>query len=109
MVTGWVPLKRSIRQGQYENYRCGRPIGGAAEVDSQQVTLDEIDGPNRATDLVVPGDSPEWRNFKRLIQDEDELWYFTSPPDFFFQCAGRMGYVIFRNRKRVENYVAIMN
>ena len=73
-----------------------------------KVTLDEIEGPNRAKDLIQPGDCATWRAFKSKIREEDELWYFISPHDFFVHCAGRMGYVIIRNGKQVDNYVAIM-
>lgn len=74
-----------------------------------KVSLEEIDGPNRADDLIGPQDCPEWRAFKSLIVGEDELWYFTSPPGSFLRSAGRMGYVILRNGEQVDNFVAIMN
>lgn len=74
-----------------------------------KVTLDKVGGSSRAKDLISPSDCPEWRAFKKLLQEKDELWYFTSPFDSFLHCAGRMGYVILRNRKQVDNYVAFMN
>ena len=74
-----------------------------------KVTLDEIEVKNRAKGLISPEDCPEWRKFKSLIQEGDELWCFTSPPKFFFHCAGSMGYVIIRNGEQVDNFVAIMN
>lgn len=73
-----------------------------------KVTLEEIEGPRRARDLISPGDGPEWRAFKRRLREKDELWYFTTPSDFFMHSAGRMGYVILRRGKQVAHFVAIM-
>lgn len=73
------------------------------------VTLDEIEGPNRAPDLIKPADTPAWRAFKEQLARDDELWYFTSAPETFRRGAGRMGYVILRNGKQIAHFIAIMN
>jgi hypothetical protein len=70
---------------------------------TSKVSLDEIEGPDRAPDLSKPSDCPEWRSFKSGIMTGDELWHFTSPPDSFRHGAGRMGYVIIRNRNQANN------
>ena len=74
-----------------------------------RVTLGEIEGPNRAPDLIKPADTPAWRTFKDKLEPHDELWYFTSAPESFVHGAGSMGYVILRNGKQVAHFVAIMN
>ncbi len=74
-----------------------------------RVTLDEIEGPNRAPDLIKPADTPAWRAFKDRLARDDELWYFTSAPETFGHGAGRMGYVILRNGKQIAHFIGIMN
>jgi hypothetical protein len=74
-----------------------------------RVTLGEIEGPDRAPDLIKPADTPAWRAFKDKLERHDELWYFTSAPESFGHGAGRMGYVILRNGKQVAHFIAIMN
>ena len=76
---------------------------------NSRVTLDEIEGPNRAQDLIDPADSSEWRSFKSMLQAGDELWYFTAPSASFSHAAGRTGYVILRNGKQISHFNALMN
>ena len=76
---------------------------------NSRVSLAEIESPNHASDLVNPGDTQQWRAFKNRLEPGDELWYFTSLPEFFAKGAGRMGYVILRNGKQVVYFNAMMN
>ena len=74
-----------------------------------RVTLGEIEGPDRAPDLIKPADTPAWCAFKDKLKPNDELCYFTSAPESLVHGAGSMGYVILRNGKQVAHFVAIMN
>ena len=76
---------------------------------NSRVTLAEIEGPNRAPDLVKPADTPAWRDFKGRLEAHDELWYFTSSPESFGHGAGRMGYVILRKGCQVAHFNALLN
>ena len=76
---------------------------------NSRVTLGEIEGPDRAADLVKPADTPQWRAFKERLEPGDELWYFTSPSESFRNGAGRMGYVILRKGMQVVHFNAMMN
>lgn len=76
---------------------------------NSRVTLAEIEGPERAPDLIKPADSAAWRAFKDKLLPQDELWYFTSPPESFGHGAGRMGYVILRHGKQAASFTAMMN
>lgn len=73
------------------------------------VTLAEIEGPQRAADLIAPGDGADWRAFKAKIAAGDELHYFTSPPTSFPGGGGRMGYVLLRGGRQVAVFVALMS
>lgn len=74
----------------------------------EAVSLDEIEGSDRAPDLIKPADCPEWKSFKSRIEARDELRYFTAPQEAFVHGVGRMGYVIMRNGKQVDNFVVFM-
>ena len=100
MTLGQTKMKMNDAQG--------RSAVPATWIHSK-VTLDEIEGPNRAKDLICPKDNPEWRAFKGAMREGDELWYFTAPPDSFFHAAGRTGYVIIRSGEQLDNYVVLMN
>jgi hypothetical protein len=76
---------------------------------NSRVTLEEIEGPNAAPDLIKPADSPAWRAFKSKLGPQDELWYFSSPSESFHAGAGRTGYAILRDEKQVASFVAMMN
>ena len=76
---------------------------------NSRVTLADIEGAARAPDLIQPQDNPEWRRFKELLGPGDELWYFCSPFESFLSPAGKMGYVLVRDGKQVESFVALMN
>ena len=76
---------------------------------NSRVTLAEIEGPERAPDLIRPADSPAWRAFKDKLKPQDELWYFTSPPASFGHGAGRTGYAILRDGRQVASFTALMN
>lgn len=74
-----------------------------------RVTLAELEGPNRASDLIQPADLSSWRGFKHQLRPQDELWYFTSPPESFGHGAGQMGYVLLRNGQQVARFIAMMS
>ncbi len=69
------------------------------------VTLDEIAGASRTRDLIMPRESPEWEAFKAQMQNEDEIWLFTSPEEDFLKVGGEIGYVLIRNGQQVASVV----
>ena len=51
----------------------------------------------------------EWLAFKKKIQDGDEIWKFSSPPETWEHLRGRAGICIVRDNKIVAHIVTLMN
>jgi hypothetical protein len=50
-----------------------------------------------------------WSAFVKQMQPGDELWFFSSPRASWAWLAGRKGYAIVRNGKKVDSYITRMN
>lgn len=51
----------------------------------------------------------EWLQFKAKQQPGDLLYSFSSPSDWWRNCAGRAGYAWVRNGVVVAEFVTMMN
>ena len=43
------------------------------------------------------------------MQENDELWEFTSPPDTWNRLCGRAGICLVRNGKVIDSFITMMN
>jgi hypothetical protein len=50
-----------------------------------------------------------WVRFKALMQDGDELWTFSSPPEFWEALMGRAGLCIVRKGDVVASLVTMLS
>ncbi len=51
----------------------------------------------------------EWVNFKRQIQEVDELWEFSNPPEMWENLCGRAGICIVRDGEIIDSIITVMN
>ena len=51
----------------------------------------------------------QWVKLKASMFPGDEIWGFSSPPDFWANLAGRCGYALVRNGEVVGVIVTMMN
>jgi hypothetical protein len=50
-----------------------------------------------------------WQRVKLRMLPSDELWTFSSPPEYWRGLAGRMGIVLIRNDRPIEHVTTVMN
>jgi hypothetical protein len=51
----------------------------------------------------------EWMPFISKVQDGDELWFFSSPKEDWYNFTGREGYVIMRKGEKIKSLITLMN
>lgn len=51
----------------------------------------------------------EWSRLKAAMQEGDELWEYSSPPDSWEHLCGRAGYAVVRGGEIVDDILTMMN
>lgn len=76
------------------------------QAEENNLILDERLGPEP---VVFGFINDEWEEFKARIQDGDELWEFSSPPESWERLAGRSGLCIVRDGIIINVMITIIN
>lgn len=54
-------------------------------------------------------ETSEWKEFISKYQENDELWFYMSPPETWETLMGSQGYAIFRNGKVIAYFTTLLN
>jgi hypothetical protein len=60
-------------------------------------------------DEIGAGSSGDWNRLKMFLTERDELWTFSSPPDYWAGLAGRAGVALVRNGRPIAHVITVMN
>ena len=60
-------------------------------------------------DEIGAGSSGDWNRLKMFFTERDELWTFSSPPDYWAGLAGRAGIALVRNGRPIAHVITVMN
>ena len=89
MVKEWLTMKTSNEEAEQAN-----------------LVEDERLGPQP---VPFGFQNQRWLEFKGQIQEGDELWEFSSPPETWKNLRGRAGLSIVRNGEIVDSLVTLMS
>ena len=89
MFKGWLRRKTTLEEYQERRLDVGGRLGPAS------VTFDY--------------QSRRWLDFKRQIQEGDELWEFRSPFQTWLHLRGRQGICIVRDGEIIDSIVTVLN
>jgi hypothetical protein len=78
----WLIKMTTVEEAEIEHDVCGEPFGRMFS---------------------------EWKEFKRYLQEEDELWEFSSPKINWDRRYGRAGICILRNGVSIREIVTSMS
>ena len=59
--------------------------------------------------IPFAGNDDRWQAILSRMQDNDELWEYTSPDEMWEMLAGREGIVLVRDGKVIDNILLRMN
>ena len=90
--------------GFYDDWKLRQTTVAEAEVE-HMVETDRL-GP----DPVPFGFAhARWRRLVEGLQEGDELWEYSTPPESWAQMAGRSGIWVVRAGEIVDDHVSLMN
>jgi hypothetical protein len=98
-------------------YPLGRPLAaGIKDWLQKRLTVAEAEAAYAVRDSRLGPDpvpfgfqNNEWRALVAAMQDGDELWEFTSPPESWQGLHGRAGVALVRRGEVVRTIVTTMN
>jgi hypothetical protein len=50
-----------------------------------------------------------WNRIMARLTEHDELWRFSSPPDYWEHLAGRAGVALIRDGRSIAHVITLMN
>jgi hypothetical protein len=50
-----------------------------------------------------------WNHIMARLTEHDEIWHFSSPPDYWENLAGRAGIALIRGGRSIAHVITVMN